>query len=166
MAGAWVLLLDPEHYSHGAQFHLTLLALAGFVFFYAALDKVFSPAWGLKGTGLPALRMADHGPGLGLVQRANRALLRVIPGALSVGTILTEFLLAAVAVVPRLWRVGLFTGLTFGRVDRVSLAARTLRLGSPCRGARLPARRRLQLEDGVCAGMRRMSAKPGDSAPP
>lgn len=147
VTGAWVLLLDPEHYSHGAQFHLTLLALAGcstdgvslsrllredegaarcpgwperlvrfqvaIVFFYAALDKVFSPAWGLKGTGLPALRMADHGPGLGLVQRANRALLRVIPGALSVGTILTEFLLAAVAVVPRLWRVGLFAGLTF-----------------------------------------------------
>jgi Vitamin K-dependent gamma-carboxylase len=147
VAGAWVMLLDPEHYSHNAHFHLTLLALAGcandrlslrrllreddgaarcaawperliraqiaIVFFYAALDKVFSPFWGLSGTVLPGLRMAEHGFGLGLLQRANMRLLRAAPGVLSVVTMLTEFFLAAVALVPRLWPIGLAVGLSF-----------------------------------------------------
>jgi Vitamin K-dependent gamma-carboxylase len=145
--GAWVTLLDPQHYSHNAHFHLTLLALAGcstdglslrellreddaaarcpawpehlvrfqvaIVFFYAALDKVFSPFWGATGTVFSGLRMADHGFGLGMLQSLNRRVLRAIPGALSVATILTEFFLAAVALVPRLQPLGLVVGLGF-----------------------------------------------------
>jgi Vitamin K-dependent gamma-carboxylase len=145
--GAWVTLLDPQHYSHNAHFHLTLLALAGcssdglslrrllrdddasarcpawpehlvrlqvaIVFFYAALDKVFSPFWGATGPVFSGLRMADHGFGLGMLQSLNRRVLGAIPGVLSVATILTEFFLAAVALVPRLWPVGLLVGLGF-----------------------------------------------------
>jgi len=118
--GFYVMLLDPEHYTHNAHFHLILLALlgcsqdglslahlvregaaaarcpawperlarlqVGIVFFYAALDKVFSPFWGLSGRRLGALRMADHGFGLALVQRLNQAVTRTAPAALSVAT--------------------------------------------------------------------------------
>jgi hypothetical protein len=146
-AGFYVMLLDPEHYSHNAHFHVTLLALlgcsqdevslarlvreraaaarcpawperlvrlqVGIVFFYAALDKVFSPFWGLAGTRLGALRMADHGLGLGLLQRLNRAVTRTAPAALSVATIAVEFFLAAAAVFRPFWRAGLVVGFTF-----------------------------------------------------
>jgi Vitamin K-dependent gamma-carboxylase len=146
-AGAYVMLLDPEHYSHNAHFHLTLLALAGcssdglslprlfreddatarcpawperlvhlqvaILFFYAALDKVFSPSWGASGAILPALVVADHGLGLGVLQRANRAVLRAIPAILSVGTILTEGFLAVASILPSLRRAGLIVGFAF-----------------------------------------------------
>jgi hypothetical protein len=146
-AGFYVMLLDPEHYSHNAHFHLTLLALLGcsrdglslarlvrdaaaaarcpawperlvrlqigIVFFYAALDKVFSPFWGLSGTRLGALRMVDHGLGLALLQRLNQAVTRAAPAALSVATIAIEFFLAAAAVFRPLWRVGLVVGFVF-----------------------------------------------------
>ena len=84
------------------------------VFFYAALDKVFSPFWGAPATGL--LRLADGRPRIrpGHATAASTgAFLRAIPGVLSVATILTEFFLAAVALVPRLWPVGLVVGLGF-----------------------------------------------------
>ena len=147
VSGIWVMLLDPEHYSHNAHFHLTLLALAGcssdglslvrlsreddaaarcpgwperliraqiaIVFFYAALDKVWSPFWGVSGRVFAGLMIADHGFGLELFQRANLKLLRAAPGALSVGTILTEFFLATAALVPRLWPIGLVLGFAF-----------------------------------------------------
>jgi vitamin K-dependent gamma-carboxylase-like protein len=146
-AGFYVLLLDPEHYSHNAHFHLTLLALIGcsrdgislrrligggdadarcpawperlvrlqvaIVFFYAALDKVFSPFWGLSGRRLAALRMAGHGPGLNWILRLNQAATRTAPAALSVATIAVEFFLAVAALARPLWRVGLAVGLLF-----------------------------------------------------
>ncbi|HZV96466.1 MAG TPA: HTTM domain-containing protein [Candidatus Nitrosocosmicus sp.] len=145
--GFYVMLLDPEHYSHNAHFHVTLLALlgcsqdglslarlvreraaaarcaawperlarlqVGIVFFYAAFDKVFSPFWGLEGTRLGALRMADHGLGFGLLQRLNRAVMRTAPAALSVATIAVEFFLAAAAVFRPFWRAGLVVGFMF-----------------------------------------------------
>jgi hypothetical protein len=146
-AGLYVLLLDPEHYSHNAHFHLTLLALAGcsrdgltlarlvredavaargpawperlvrfqvgIVFFYAALDKVFSPFWGLSGTRLLELRMTDHPLVLNFLQRLNQAVTRAAPAALSLATIGLEFFLAAAAVFRPLWRAGLVVGFLF-----------------------------------------------------
>lgn len=146
-AGFYVLLLDPEHYSHNAHFHLTLLALIGcsgdgislrrligggdadarcpawperlvrvqvaIVFFYAALDKVFSPFWGFSGRRLAALRMAEHGPGLAWFRRLNQAATQTAPAALSVATIAVEFFLAVAALARSLWRVGLTVGLLF-----------------------------------------------------
>jgi HTTM domain len=145
--GFYVLLLDPEHYSHNAHFHLTLLALAGcsrnglslarlirdrdgdarcpawperlvrlqvaIVFFYAALDKVFSPFWGTSGTRLSALAMAEHGLGLSLLQRLNRAVTHAAPAALSAATIALECFLAAASVFRPLWQVGLVIGFLF-----------------------------------------------------
>jgi hypothetical protein len=146
-AGFYVLLLDPEHYSHNAHFHLTLLALIGcsrdgislrrliggadadarcpawperlvrlqvaIVFFYAALDKVFSPFWGFSGRRLAGLRMAEHGLGLDWIQRINQAAARAAPALLSVATIAIEFFLAAAALLRPLWRVGLVVGILF-----------------------------------------------------
>jgi hypothetical protein len=146
-AGFYILLLDPEHYSHNAHFHLTLLALLGcsrdgltltrliragaaaarcpawperlvrlqigIVFFYAALDKVFSPFWGISGTRLPALVVAEHGLGLSLLQRLNQVVTQAAPAALSVATIALEFFLAAAAVFRPLWQTGLVVGFVF-----------------------------------------------------
>ena len=135
-AGAYVMALDPEHYSHNAHFHLTLLALVGcasdrlslrrlifeqrddarapawperliraqlaLVFFYAALDKVLSPDWGLAGAVLTAPGFAPHGPGLAALQRLNETVLGAIPTALSVATIVTELALAVAFAAPGL----------------------------------------------------------------
>ena len=146
-AGFYVMLLDPEHYSHNAHFHLTLLALlgcsrdglsltrlvrepaaaarcpawperlgrlqVGIVFFYAALDKVFSPFWGVSGTRLGVLRMADRGLGLALLQRLNQTITRAAPAAWSIATIALEFFLAVAVVFRPLWRAGLVVGFVF-----------------------------------------------------
>ena len=129
--GAWVMLLDPEHYSHNAHFHLTLLALVGcasdglslrrscseddgdasrcpawpehlvrlqvaIVFFYAALDKVFSPFWGmLGGSWPPGLDGRPRPRPRAWLQRPQPAPLSPpCPACLSVATIATEFSLA------------------------------------------------------------------------
>jgi Vitamin K-dependent gamma-carboxylase len=135
-AGAYIMALDPEHYSHNAHFHLTLLALIGcasdrislrrlilggdddartpgwpewliraqlaIVFFYAALDKVLSPGWGLTGAVLTGPGFAPHAPGLAGLQQLNQTVLGAIPAVLSVATIATELGLAIAFVVPGL----------------------------------------------------------------
>ncbi|MGH7179930.1 MAG: HTTM domain-containing protein, partial [Tepidisphaeraceae bacterium] len=145
--GLYVLLLDPEHFSHNAYFHVTLLVLIGcasdrvslarlingrdadarcpawpeqlvriqvaIVFFYAALDKVFSPNWGLGGRRLLTVRIEEHGLGLNWIQRLNELAVRSAPGALSVATIIIEFFLALAPLIRRLWAPGLIVGLLF-----------------------------------------------------
>jgi len=145
--GFYLISLDPEHYSHNAQFHLTLLALVGcsgervtlsqplrgddsgdkcpawpevlvriqasIVFFYAALDKVFSPYWSLSGGLLAAMAVTEHGPGLAWLQSVNQAAIRAFPAAMSVMTATLEFSLAAVFLYRPLWRVGIVVGFVF-----------------------------------------------------
>ncbi len=188
-------LLDPEHYSHGAQFHLTLLALAG-----CSRDGLLAAAAAAGGRcrrAVPGMAGAARAPSgrhrlllrgarqgvqpilgalgdraarasVGRPQPRSRAAPAGQPGAhtrhtrrLSVGTILTEFLLAIVALVPRSV-VGLVIGLLFRRVDRVPPAAGTLRLGPAGDGARVPARGRPRMDGGVLVGVRGMSPEPCD----
>ena len=147
VAGFYVLLLDPEHYAHNAQFHLTLLALIGcstdrvplvrlirpddaaarcpawpehlvriqlgIVFFYAALDKIFSPFWRLSGVLLAAVDVTEHGPGLAWLQRLNRAVIRAFPSAMSVLTTALELFLAVAFLYRPLWRAALVIGFVF-----------------------------------------------------
>ena len=145
--GFYVISLDPEHFAHNAQFHLTLLALAGcssdritlprllqtddaaatcpawperlvrlqlsIVFFFAALDKVFSPAWRVSGALLAVLGVAEHAPGLAWLQRINQAALRTFPAAMSIVTTALEFFLAVAVLHRPLWRAGLVVGFVF-----------------------------------------------------
>jgi hypothetical protein len=145
--GFYVIGLDPEHFAHNAQFHLTLLALAGcsrdgitlprllqtddaaavcpawperlvriqlsIVFFFAALDKVFSPAWSVSGALLAVLGVAEHAPGLASLQRINLAAIRAFPAAMSVITTALEFFLALAVLHRPLWRAGLVAGFVF-----------------------------------------------------
>jgi vitamin K-dependent gamma-carboxylase-like protein len=145
--GFYVIGLDPEHFAHNAQFHLTLLALAGcssdgitlprllqtdeaaamcpawperlvriqlaIVFFYAALDKVFSPAWSVSGALLAVLGVAEHAPGLVWLQRINQAAMRAFPAAMSVITTALEFFLAIAVLHRALWRAALVVGFVF-----------------------------------------------------
>ena len=130
--GAYVMALDPEHYSHNAHFHLTLLVLLGcasdglslrrllredgadartpgwperliraqlaIVFFYAALDKVLSPGWGVTGAVLTDPGFAAHAPGLHAVQRLNAATLSAVPSLWSLATIAMELSLSVAFV--------------------------------------------------------------------
>ena len=146
-AGAYIMALDPEHYSHNAHFHLTLLALVGcatdrvslrrlivggdddartpawperliraqlaIVFFYAALDKVLSPDWGLTGAVLTAPGFVPHAPGLAALQQLNQAVLGAIPAALSVATIATEGALAVAFVLPSLSAIAIALSVGF-----------------------------------------------------
>ena len=144
--GLYVIGLDPEHYSHNAQFHLTLLALVGcssdrvslvrllqgddghtcsawperlvriqlsIVFFYAALDKVFSPFWGVTGALLTTLDVAQHGTALTAVVRANQAVIREFAAPLGMLTIAIEFFLAVAFLFRRLWPAALLLCFVF-----------------------------------------------------
>ena len=145
-AGFYIIALDPEHYAHNAQFHLTLLALVGcsgdrvslvrllqpgdgdtcpawperlvriqlsIVFFYAALDKVFSPFWGMAGTLLTTLDVAQHGTALTALVRINQAVMREFAAPLGMLTIAIEFSLAVAFLLPRLWPAGLLLCFAF-----------------------------------------------------
>jgi hypothetical protein len=146
-AGFYVISLDPEHYSHNAQFHLTLLALAGcsrdrvtlwqllregetgntcpawpeilvriqvsIVFFYAALDKVFSPYWSLSGGLLAAMALTEHGRGLARLQSLNQSAIRAFPSVMSVVIATLEFSLAVVFQCRSWWRVGIVVASCF-----------------------------------------------------
>lgn len=146
-AGFYVLSLDPEHFTHNAHFHLTLLALVGcssdrvtlarllgtdaaearcsawpehlvriqlaIVFFYAALDKVFSPHWGWSGLLLTELGVTEHGPVLAWLQRVNEAGVRAFPAVMSVMTTALEFFLAAAFLYRPLWRAAIVVAFAF-----------------------------------------------------
>jgi len=145
--GFYVIALDPEHYAHNAQFHLTLLALIGcsndrvpllrllrgedsgdrcpawperlvriqlsIVFFYAALDKIFSPYWGLSGALLASLAVADHGGWLAGLQRASQVVIHAFAGPMSVMTIAIEVFLAVAFLFRPLWPAGVVAGFVF-----------------------------------------------------
>jgi uncharacterized membrane protein YphA (DoxX/SURF4 family) len=145
--GAYVIALDPEHYAHNAQFHLTLLALIGcssdrvpflrllrgddsggrcpvwpehlvriqlsIVFLYAAVDKMFSPYWGLSGTLLASLGVADHGLGLAGLQRVSQTFIHAFAAPLSMMTIVIEIFLAVAFLFRPLWPAGVVVGFVF-----------------------------------------------------
>lgn len=147
IVGFYVISLDPEHYAHNAQFHLTLLALVGcsgdrvrlpgllradadgdrcpawaerlvriqlgIVFFYAALDKVFSPYWRLSGAVLPSLGVTEHWPGLAWLQGFNQVVISAFPAAASVATVALEFFLAVAFLWRPLWRPGIVVAFVF-----------------------------------------------------
>ena len=147
VAGFWVMSLDPEHYAHNAQFHLTLLALIGcssdgltlsrllraddasarcpawpehliriqlcIVFFYAALDKVFSPFWRVSGGLIGAVAVTEHAPGVAWLQRLNQAVIRASPGTMSVVTTILEGFLAVAFVHRSLWRAAVAAAFLF-----------------------------------------------------
>jgi HTTM domain len=92
--------------------HLVRIQLA-IVFFYAALDKILSPHWGLSGAVLAAQRLAAHAPGLAWLQRLNTALIAGIPGVLSLATIATELFLAVAFLVRTLWPFGIAAAIGF-----------------------------------------------------
>ena len=73
------------------------------VFFYTALDKVFSHGWGLSGGRMMDLGLTFHGASLTWLQRLNQKVLEIMPGLLSLATIGTEFFLAAAVLFRRLW---------------------------------------------------------------
>lgn len=83
------------------------------VFFYAAVDKVLSPHWGLSGAVLAAQRLVAHGPGLASLQRVNGAVLHRNAGVLSVATIAVEFFLATAFLVRPLWSMGVAVASAF-----------------------------------------------------
>jgi vitamin K-dependent gamma-carboxylase-like protein len=83
------------------------------VFFYAAVDKVLSPHWGLAGSVLAAQRLVAHGPGLALLQRVNGAVLHGNAGVLSAATIAVEFFLATAFLVRPLWSMGVAVACAF-----------------------------------------------------
>ena len=84
------------------------------VFFYAALDKVFSPFWGLTG-GILAHRSLDHhAPPLRWLQDFNRIVIDWFPGVTSVGTIIVEFFFAVALLFRPLWHIAVPLGLVFG----------------------------------------------------
>jgi hypothetical protein len=83
------------------------------VYFYAAVDKVFNPFWGVSGTVLAELDMASHGPPLRWLQRINALVLHRVPGLMSVATIAAEFLLSATFLFQRLRPLAVPVGFLF-----------------------------------------------------
>jgi hypothetical protein len=83
------------------------------VFFYAALDKVFNPHWGMSGAVLGTLAVRDHAPGLASLQTLNDAIIRTFPGAISALTTALEFFLAIAFLFRSLWRVGIVVAFAF-----------------------------------------------------
>jgi len=83
------------------------------VFFYAALDKVFNPHWGVSGAVLATLAVRDHAPGLASLQALNQAVIRAFPGAVSALTTALEFFLAVAFFFRSLWRVSIVVALAF-----------------------------------------------------
>ena len=92
--------------------HLVRLQLS-IVFFYALLDKVFNPHWRLSGTVLATLGVRDHAPGLAWLQAVNQAVIRAIPGAMSVLTTTLELFLAIAFLSRPLRRAGIVVAFAF-----------------------------------------------------
>ncbi|MGH7213604.1 MAG: HTTM domain-containing protein, partial [Tepidisphaeraceae bacterium] len=82
--------------------HLLRLQVA-IVFFFTALDKVFSPAWGVAGARVAALELKSHRWPLRLLQELNASLIARHAGVLSVFTIVFEFAIALAALSPATW---------------------------------------------------------------
>ena len=72
------------------------------VFLFTAIDKVFSPMWGLAGAELAMLRVKFHDLPLGWTRPLTTAVLRTAPGLVSAATIAVEALIAVGFVVPAL----------------------------------------------------------------
>jgi len=77
------------------------------VFFYAAVDKILSPYWGLSGASLAAQHLSTRGPAFDRLQRMNEAALPVLAGALSVVTIVLEGFVAAAFLIRALRPIGI-----------------------------------------------------------
>jgi len=77
------------------------------VFFYAAVDKILSPSWGLSGATLAAQRLSTRGPAFDRLQRMTASALPRLAGPLSVATIAIEAFVAAAVIVRALRPTGL-----------------------------------------------------------
>lgn len=83
------------------------------VFFYAALDKIFSPFWGLTGRILRELPLVPHGNLFAWMELLCRSLLQTFPGVISVGVIGLEFFLAFGMLFRPFWGVTIAVGFGF-----------------------------------------------------
>ena len=77
------------------------------VFFYAAVDKILSPYWGLSGSSLAAQRVSTRGPAFDRLQRMSEAALPTLARPLSVATIVLEAFVAVALLVRALRPIGL-----------------------------------------------------------
>src|SRR5499425_2339441 len=77
------------------------------VFFYAAVDKILSPYWGVSGSSLAAQRLSTRGPAFDRLQRMSEAALPSLARPLSVATIVLEAFVAVAVLVRALRPIGL-----------------------------------------------------------
>jgi HTTM domain len=92
--------------------HLIRLQVA-IVFFFAAVDKVFSPAWGLDGERIRALAQKPHRLPLHWLQELNAWACVRFPAVAGVMTIVVEFVLALAIVSPATWGAAVLLGVGF-----------------------------------------------------
>jgi Vitamin K-dependent gamma-carboxylase len=112
----WRLLSTEQHHTEQicAAWPERLVQLQlSIVLFYAALDKVFNPHWGLSGAVLATLAVRDHAPGMASLAALDQAVIHAFPGAVSALTTALEFFLAAAFVFRSLWRVGIVVAFAF-----------------------------------------------------
>lgn len=76
------------------------------VFAFTALDKAFSPAWGLSGARISALDLKHYGRSLRWLETIHRALVFRVPALFSIATILVEFAIPLALLVRRLRPLG------------------------------------------------------------
>src|SRR5262249_24627165 len=69
------------------------------VFFYAAVDKLLGPSWGLPGAPLAPQRLSTRGPAFDRLHRMIEPALPRLAGPLSVATIAIEAFVAAAVLV-------------------------------------------------------------------
>lgn len=72
------------------------------IFVFTALDKAFSPAWGLSGARISVLDLKHYGRSLRWLETIHRALVFRVPALFSIATILVEFAIPLALLVRRL----------------------------------------------------------------